>query len=73
MVGLPIVNVLVRIFSSGILALAGYIFGGLFLPSTLGMFENVQNGIYNAMGLPIAIDFFIISFIVFSIKDRFYI
>lgn len=72
LVDIPIVNVLVRILSSGILALAGYIFGGQFLPSTLGMFEEVQYGIYNAMGLPIAISFFVISFIAFSIKDRLY-
>lgn len=72
LVDIPIVNVLVRILSSGILALGGYIFGGLFLPCTLGMSDKVQYGMYNEMGLPIAIGFFVVSFIVFLIMDRIY-
>lgn len=63
-------NFIIRIVSSLILGFAGYIYGGLFLPTFLGMYDKVEYGMYNVMGLPIGLGLFMVSFLAFYIMDQ---
>lgn len=69
-IGVPVLNIVIRIIGAATVAFSGYTFGGLFLPGFLGMEDKIQTGIYNAMGLPIALVFFVLSFITFLIIDK---
>jgi len=69
-IGVPVLNIIIRIVGAAIVAFSGYAFGGLFLPGFLGMNDNIEIGMYNAMGLPIALGCFVVSFIAFFIIDK---
>jgi hypothetical protein len=69
-IGAPVLNIIVRIVGAALIAFSGYAFGGLFLPGFLGMNDKIAKGMYNAMGLPIALGCFFVSFIAFFIIDK---
>jgi len=69
-IGVPILNIIVRIIGAAMVAFSGYAFGGLFLPGFLGMADKIEIGMYNAMGLPIALGCFVLSFVAFFIIDK---
>lgn len=69
-IGAPVLNTIVRIVGAALIAFSGYAFGGLFLPGFLGMNDKIAKGMYNAMGLPIALGCFFVSFIAFFIIDK---
>lgn len=69
-IGVPVLNIIVRIIGAAMVAFSGYAFGGLFLPGFLGLEDKIEIGMYNAMGLPIALGSFVVSFIAFFIIDK---
>ena len=69
-IGIPVLNILVRIVGATLISFSGYVFGGIFLPGFLGMNDKIGIGMYNAMGLPIALGCFIVSFVAFLIIDK---
>jgi|GEM_PF-6314669 hypothetical protein len=69
-IGAPVLNTIIRIVGAALIAFSGYAFGGLFLPGFLGMNDKIAKGMYNAMGLPIALGCFFVSFIAFFIIDK---
>lgn len=68
--GVPVLNIIIRIVGAAIVAFSGYVYGGLFLPGFLGMEDKIKNGMYNSMGLPIALGCFVVSFVAFLIIDK---
>nr|WP_295685009.1 hypothetical protein [uncultured Lachnoclostridium sp.] len=69
-IGVPVLDIIIRIIGAAMVAFSGYAFGGLFLPGFLGMEDKIKIGMYNDMGLPIALGCFVVSFIAFSIIDK---
>lgn len=68
--GVPVLNIIIRIVGAAIVAFSGYVYGGLFLPGFLGMEDKIKNRMYNSMGLPIALGCFVVSFVAFLIIDK---